>query len=226
MNKLAAIFLMCIGAGGLAAQTGEVLFSPATPRFPTSSIEFRDPTGKLWPCIWHGRCTGEKAITLREADASGAFAVKAEGQSMLRYSLDKRVVGELLDGIDEREPDPEREGRTRWAEDVPMPSVTITSLTATTQTGEKQSGYAVSAATGTLELAGKTVTLEGGSGTLAHRKADGADVLGVRLTFMLKGNQLGLSELADQDVELSVYSAGEYADGYDKGKKKKKKKRR
>ncbi|MFW5698436.1 MAG: hypothetical protein ACOCZK_03565 [Planctomycetota bacterium] len=225
MNKLAAIILMCIGAGSLAAQTGEVLFSPATPRFPTSSIEFRDPTGKLWPCIWHGRCADENVVALREADASGAFTVKAEGESMLRYSLDKRVLGELLDGIDEREPDPEREDRTRWAKDVPMPTVRITGLTATAVAGEKKGGYSVTAASGTLELAGKTVALEGGSGTLAHRKADGAHVLGARLTFVLKGNQLGLSELADQDVELSIYSAGEYADGYDKGKKKRKKKR-
>jgi hypothetical protein len=41
---------------GLAPAPGQVFyFTPENPRHATCDVEFRHPTGKMWPCFFYGR---------------------------------------------------------------------------------------------------------------------------------------------------------------------------
>lgn len=210
--SLRVTMLILLTMGLLQAQTGTAHFNPQKPRFPSSSIEFHDPTGERWPCLWVGRTAGEGQVELTEQGARGAFVVQAYNHAMLRSAVSRRILAALLKGVDERKPDPERPNRTTWANDVPMPRVIITQVQGQAERSERRGNVTIvwpSTFTGTLEIAGRSVPFTA-EGRINHSRPDGASVVAATMRFTVTAAQLGLDDLdEDAEIRVSVNTAGQ-----------------
>ncbi len=203
--SLRVVLLGLLAVGLLEAQTGTAHFNPQKPRFPSSSVEFHDPTGERWPCLWVGRTAGEGQVELTEEGASGAFVVQAYGDAMLRSAVSRRILADILEGVDERVPDPDRPDRMTWAKDMPMPRVTITSIDGRAERNERRGRTTLTwpaTFTGTLEIAGRSVPFTA-EGRINHSRPDGASVVAATMRFTVTAAQLALDDL-DEDAEIQV----------------------
>jgi hypothetical protein len=177
-------------------------FSAAYPRYVTVDVEARDAKGKMWPNFLYGKPV-EGSVKYSAGGSQGSFTVLANNWCQSRGQQDRRVLGELFG-----------DGNT-----PPPIQLTIRSLgparpekfQKTDNKGQTQK-YEVTyqEADAVLDIGGTKLNvkpkcvLSWGAGA-----RDGSSV-GVRVTayVTLKGRQLGLKNLADEDVDLRITMQG------------------
>ena len=159
-------------------------FSPTTPKYVTSTCEFRDPADVRWPTIFSGRAS-EGSFTADAQAPKAAFTLVCGTLAQAGGDRSRRVLGELPDG-----------------------QLTVTlrllSLGEPVASADKKKGQ-VHAAKAELTANGKTVPLSG----TAELRYDGkpANLVQLTMRFSLSGKDLGLATMPGP-IALEVRAAG------------------
>ena len=159
-------------------------FSPTTPKYVTSTCEFRDPADVRWPTIFSGRAS-EGSFTADAQAPKAAFTLVCGTLAQTGGGRSRRVLGDLPDA-----------------------QLTVTlrllSLGEPVAGDEKKIGQ-VRAAKAELTANGKTVPLSG----TAELRYDGkpANLVQLTLRFSLSGKDLGLATMPGP-IALEVHTAG------------------
>lgn len=169
-------------------------FSPTTPKYVTSTCEFRDPADVRWPSILSGRAS-EGSLTADAQTPKAALTVVCATLAQAGGDRSRRVLGELPD-------------------DRLTVTLRLLSLGEAVAGDGKKKGQA-HVAQAELIANGKTVALTGA----AELRYDGkpANLVQITMRFSLSGKDLGLSAMPGP-IALEVRTAG--VDPSQGGKKK------
>jgi hypothetical protein len=182
-------------------------------------IEFRDPAGKLFPNYWYEGKYGDVRGTMvfDPKDPRLDFSLNCTGLCQPRDGMDLKILGEAM------RPDA-----------VPPVRFTATRIgpwqPASAQ--EKAGPYERAPVEGELDVNGRKVAVTGmarityntpGKGDLRSVIANGllGTSIHLRVTFSIKGKDLGLKKVADNDIGVTVYSRAYTEDTILSGTKKK-----
>lgn len=182
---LLAMAMAAADKDGPAFTPGQVFqFSPTTPKYVTSTCEFRDPADAHWPSIFSGRAS-EGAFTADAQAPQAAFTVVYSTLAQAGGDRSRRVLGELAD-------------------DRLTVTVRLLSLGEAVAGTEKKKGQ-IHAMKAELVANGKTVPVSGTAEL--HYEGKPAALVHLTLRFSLSGKDLGLSTKPGP-IAVEVRSSG------------------
>jgi hypothetical protein len=74
------------------------LFTPATPKYATCDVEFRDPGDNLWPNFFYGKPAADGAFTFDPVKPKGTFTLVCDTMVQRNGEQGRRVLGDLVKG--------------------------------------------------------------------------------------------------------------------------------
>jgi hypothetical protein len=160
-------------------------FSPTTPKYVTSTCEFRDPADLRWPTILSGRAS-EGTLTADAVAPRAAFTLVCATLAQPGGDRSRRVLGEVPDG-------------------QLTATLRLLALGEATAGEERRKGGRVHAAKAELTLNGRTVPLTGTAELQFAGKP--ADLVQLTMRFPLSGKDLGLATMPGP-IALEVHAAG------------------
>ena len=161
----------------------------AFPKYVTAAIEFRDPSGALWPNFFYGKPADDAgAIAFDPAKPAANFALSCDQMAQAKGDQSRRVLGAL--------PPPLAARLTISAMGAIQPA----------EAGAKDKATHVAELTGTLEIAGRKVAVKGPARLRRHEgKGDERNpALMLDGHFTVRGTDLGLKTPAAVEVRATL----------------------
>jgi len=177
-------------------------FLPTYPKHETVDAEFRDAGGKTWPSLLYGK-PESGMVELNDGALKGSLAVVCDKWNQTKGLQHRRVLGELLGGLPAGGAPPvlrlslELNGELR-AEAVAG------------KDGKPAGEVTLVPARGTLELGTKSVKINPKVTVQLNAPGRDAAINPMRLTawFVLKGKDLGLKQLAEEEIDVRISFTG------------------
>ncbi len=214
----AAILLVALAAtpfapaGNVKPSEGDVFRFGGT-KYANCTVEFRDPKGKLWPGVYVARARGGEegevgSLTVGKRPEA-ELAIVTERMSLTWGFQGFRIIGETV----EERTYTDRRGRQRTRRRAPETRFEVVKLDAPTQrTGKDAKGRERTVRympfEGKLTFGDKTLAVSGRCHTNYRGKKGTIRSVHLRFECVVKGEDLGLVEKAENDVLIVVHAGG------------------
>jgi polyisoprenoid-binding protein YceI len=194
--KSRPILLSLLATAALADDAANNVYrvTPASPKYVTADMEFRDPAGTKWPNFFYGKPANETGtISFDPAKPAASFVLRCDKMAQEKGDQSRKVLSALPQPLE--------------------PVLTVTAM-GPLKPVEKGSGVKSSKAThftdltGTLELAGKKVPVKSRTGLWLHdgKGDEKSHALMLEGTFTLNAADLGLKAGGKIEVRFGLTS--------------------
>jgi hypothetical protein len=174
-------------------------FLATYPKHETVDAEFRDAGAKMWPSLLYGK-PASGLVELNDGALKGSLVAVCDKWNLLQGLQHRKVLGELLAGLPAGGAPPV----LRLSLDI------LGELRPETVSGKEAGEVTLVPARGTLELGTKSVKIN--PKVTVQLNAPGRDGANnpMRLTawFVLKGKDLGLKQLAEEEIDVRISFTG------------------
>jgi hypothetical protein len=180
-------------------------FLPNYPRYVTMDVEARDAAGKMWPSFVYGRSV-EGALKYTANGAQGTVFGLADQWCQTRGLQDRRVLGELIS--------PDKDGKVDMPVNVSFlslgPVKTEEYMENDNNGREIKKSVTYQEAIATLDLGGRKLTIRPKCVIRWHPPSGRSTQTRVELSAFItvKGRDLGLTKLANEDIDLRINMQG------------------